>query len=283
MAKKSSTSESAGQALVIVESPAKARTIGKYLGKNFRVEASIGHVRDLPQGAKQVPAEYKKESWANLGVNVTDRFTPIYVIPPGKTKQIKLLKDQLKGVNALYLATDEDREGEAISWHLLEILKPKVPVHRLVFHEITKEAIQAAIESPRQVDEGLVRAQETRRILDRLYGYEVSPLLWRKVRPKLSAGRVQSVAVRLIVERERERMAFVSATWWDLLGSFAKADKQSLEATLVSVDDRKIPAGKDFDSATGKLKNPEMMLLDGAAAAALADRIRSGKFRVTSI
>jgi DNA topoisomerase-1 len=283
MAKKSSTSESAGQALVIVESPAKARTIGKYLGKNFRVEASIGHVRDLPQGAKQVPAEYKKESWANLGVNVTDGFTPIYVIPPGKTKQIKLLKDQLKGVNALYLATDEDREGEAISWHLLEILKPKVPVHRLVFHEITKEAIQAAIESPRQVDEGLVRAQETRRILDRLYGYEVSPLLWRKVRPKLSAGRVQSVAVRLIVERERERMAFVSATWWDLLGSFAKADKQSLEATLVSVDDRRIPAGKDFDSSTGRLKNPEMKLLDADAAAALAAKIRSGKFRVASI
>ncbi len=265
MAKKSSTSASAGQALVIVESPAKARTIGKYLGKNFRVEASIGHVRDLPQGAKQVPAEYKKESWANLGVNVTDGFTPIYVIPPGKTKQIKLLKDQLKGASALYLATDEDREGEAISWHLLEILKPKVPVHRLVFHEITKDAIQAAIESPRQVDEGLVRAQETRRILDRLYGYEVSPLLWRKVRPKLSAGRVQSVAVRLIVERERERMAFVSATWWDLLGSFAKADKQSLEATMVSVDGRRIPVGKDFDSSTGKLKNPEMMLLDSAS------------------
>ncbi|MBA4105776.1 MAG: type I DNA topoisomerase [Pirellula sp.] len=283
MAKKSSTSESAGQALVIVESPAKARTIGKYLGKNYRVEASIGHVRDLPQGAKQVPEEYKKESWANLGVNVTDGFKPIYVIPPGKTKQIKLLKDQLKGANALYLATDEDREGEAISWHLLEILKPKVPVHRLVFHEITKDAIQAAIASPRQVDEGLVRAQETRRILDRLYGYEVSPLLWRKVRPKLSAGRVQSVAVRLIVERERERMAFVSATWWDLLGSFAKADKQSLEATMISVDGRRIPVGKDFDSSTGKLKNPEMMLLDGDAAAALAAKIRSGKFRVASI
>ncbi len=212
MAKKKATSAATGQALVIVESPAKARTIGKFLGKGYRVEASIGHVRDLPQGAKQIPAQYKGEPWANLGVNVDDNFTPIYIVPPGKTKQIKLLKDVLKKSNALYLATDEDREGEAISWHLLELLKPKVPVHRLVFHEITKEAIQEALAGPRQVDEGLVRAQETRRIIDRLYGYEVSPLLWRKVRPKLSAGRVQSVAVRLIVERERERMAFVSAT-----------------------------------------------------------------------
>src|SRR5215204_5492275 len=270
-------------ALVIVESPAKARTISKYLGSGFTVEASIGHVRDLPQGAKQIPAEFKKEAWSNLGVNVNENFTPIYIVPPGKSKQIKMLKERLKEADALYLATDEDREGEAISWHLLEILKPKVPVHRLVFHEITKDAIQAALASPRSVDDGLVRAQETRRILDRLYGYEVSPLLWRKVRPKLSAGRVQSVAVRLIVERERERMAFVSATWWDLLGIFAKSDKQSLEATLISVDGRRIPAGKDFDSATGKLKNPEMMLLDAAAAQALAARIRSGEFRVASI
>jgi DNA topoisomerase I len=284
MAKKQSTSAAnGGQALVIVESPAKAKTIGKLLGKGFRVEASLGHVRDLPQGAKQVPAQYKGEPWANLGVNVDDDFTPIYIVPPGKTKQIKLLKDQLKGASALYLATDEDREGEAISWHLLELLKPEVPVHRLVFHEITKDAIQDALASPRQVDEGLVRAQETRRILDRLFGYEVSPLLWRKVRPKLSAGRVQSVAVRLIVERERERMAFVSATWWDLLGIFAKADRQSLEATLLSVDGRRIPAGKDFDSATGKLKNADMMLLDGPAAELLAARIRSGEFRVTAI
>ncbi|MCC6492211.1 MAG: type I DNA topoisomerase [Pirellulales bacterium] len=284
MAKKKPTSAAdGGQALVIVESPAKAKTIGKYLGKNFRVEASIGHVRDLPQGAKQVPAEYKGEPWANLGVNVNDRFTPIYVVPPGKTKQIKLLKDQLKGANALYLATDEDREGEAISWHLLELLKPKVPVHRLVFHEITKDAIEEALRGPRQVDEGLVRAQETRRIVDRLYGYEVSPLLWRKVRPKLSAGRVQSVAVRLIVERERERMAFVSATWWDLLGLFAKTDRQTLEATLVSVDGRRIPAGKDFDSSIGRLKNADLMLLDGPAADALAARIRSGQFRVAGV
>jgi len=281
--KKSTSAANGGQALVIVESPAKARTIGKFLGKGFRVEASIGHVRDLPQGAKQVPAQYKGEPWANLGVNVNDKFTPIYIVPPGKTKQIKLLKDQLKGASALYLATDEDREGEAISWHLLELLKPKVPVHRLVFHEITHDAIQEALAGPRQVDEGLVRAQETRRIVDRLFGYEVSPLLWRKVRPKLSAGRVQSVAVRLIVERERERMGFVSASWWDLLGIFAKGDGQSLEATLISVDGRRIPAGKDFDPATGKLKNRELMLLDGPAAESLAARIRTGEFRVASI
>ena len=219
-------------------------------------------------------------------MNVNDNFTPIYVVPPGKTKQIKLLKDQLKECNALYLATDEDREGEAISWHLMEILKPKVPVYRLVFHEITKDAIQEALSGPRDVDQGLVRAQETRRILDRLYGYEVSPLLWRKVRPKLSAGRVQSVAVRLIVERERERMAFVSGTWWDLLATFSKtngAAGQTMEAPLVSSEGRKIPSGKDFDSTTGKLKNAELLLLDGTSAQQLLERIRDGKFRVASV
>ena len=242
MAKRKASNSNSGQpghALVIVESPAKARTISKYLGRGYTVEASIGHVRDLPQGAKQIPAQYKNEPWSNLGVNVHDNFTPIYIIPPGKSKQIKLLKDRLKSADALYLATDEDREGEAISWHLLEILKPKVPVHRLVFHEITKDAIQQALESPRDVDDGLVRAQETRRILDRLYGYEVSPLLWRKVRPKLSAGRVQSVAVRMIVERERERMAFVSASWWDLVGQFAKSSGQQLEAELELAETKK--------------------------------------------
>ena len=281
MAKKKSAK--AEHALVIVESPAKARTIAKYLGKGYCVEASIGHVRDLPQGAKQIPAKYKGESWSNLGVNVNENFTPIYVIPPGKTKQIKLLKDRLKDASALYLATDEDREGEAISWHLLEILKPKVPVHRLVFHEITKDAIQEAMAGPRDVDEGMVRAQETRRILDRLFGYEVSPLLWRKVRPKLSAGRVQSVAVRLIVQRERERMAFVSGSWWDLLGTFAKSGGQKLEAPLMSVEGRKIPSGKDFDSTNGKLKNAELMHLDEEAARSLAQRVKSGEFRVASI
>jgi DNA topoisomerase-1 len=283
MGKKKTASEGTGTALVIVESPAKARTIGKYLGPGYTVEASIGHVRDLPQGAAQIPVKFKKEPWANLGVNVENDFEPIYVIPPGKSKQISLLKERLKSADRLYLATDEDREGEAISWHLMEILKPKVPVHRLVFHEITKDAIQQALASPRSLDDGLVKAQETRRILDRLYGYEVSPLLWKKVRPKLSAGRVQSVAVRLIVARERERMAFVSATWWDLLGLFLTDKEQSLEATLVSVDGRKIPSGKDFDSSTGKLKSPDMELLDEAAARALAARVANGEFRVTKV
>jgi DNA topoisomerase I len=283
MGKKKPASDGNGTALVIVESPAKARTIGKYLGAGFTVEASIGHVRDLPQGAAQIPQKFKQEPWANLGVNVENGFEPIYVIPPGKSKQISLLKERLKSADRLYLATDEDREGEAISWHLMEILKPKVPVHRLVFHEITKDAIQQALASPRSLDDGLVKAQETRRILDRLYGYEVSPLLWKKVRPKLSAGRVQSVAVRLIVSREKERMAFVSATWWDLLGKFATEQQESLEATLIAVDGRRIPSGKDFDSSTGKLKSADMQLLDEAAARALAARVASGEFRVAKV
>src|SRR3954468_19876133 len=224
-----------GNSLVIVESPAKARTISKFLGRGFTVEASIGHVRDLPQGAKQIPAEFKGEDWAHLGVNVNQGFDPVYIIPPGKTAQVRKLKGLLKESKDLYLATDEDREGEAISWHLQELLKPRVPVHRLVFHEITKEAIQEALAHTRDIDDDLVRAQEARRIIDRLYGYEVSPLLWRKVRPKLSAGRVQSVAVRLIVERERQRMAFVAATYWDLLGTFGKVNNERFSAELVSV------------------------------------------------
>lgn len=272
-----------GKSLVIVESPAKARTISKFLGRDFTVEASIGHVRDLPQGAKQIPAEFKGEDWAYLGVNVNQDFDPVYIIPPGKTAQVKKLKGLLKEAKSLYLATDEDREGEAISWHLHELLKPKVPVHRLVFHEITKEAIQEALEHTRSIDDDLVRAQETRRIIDRLYGYEVSPLLWRKVRPKLSAGRVQSVAVRLIVERERQRMAFVSATYWDLLGTFAKPSGQQFNAELISVTQRRIPSGKDFDPATGKLKDPSLLLLDEDATMALAQRLRTAEFRVATL
>ena len=185
---------------MVVESPAKARTISRFLGRNFAIEASIGHIRDLPEGAKEVPAQFKGEQWSHLGVNVNQDFEPIYVIPRGKAKQVNKLKRLLRKAQSLYLATDEDREGEAISWHLCQVLQPKVPVHRLVFHEITKEAILEALASPRQIDERLVRAQEARRIIDRLYGYEVSPLLWRKLRPRLSAGRVQSVAVRLIVD-----------------------------------------------------------------------------------
>ncbi len=281
MAKK--TAKPNGKSLVIVESPAKARTISKFLGRDFTVEASIGHVRDLPQGAKQIPAEFKGEDWAYLGVNVNKDFDPVYIIPPGKTAQVRKLKGLLKDAKDLYLATDEDREGEAISWHLQELLKPKVPVHRLVFHEITKEAITEALEHPRAVNESLVKAQETRRIVDRLFGYEVSPLLWRKVRPKLSAGRVQSVAVRLIVEREKQRMAFVSATYWDLLGTFSKADQQQFKAELVSVDGRRIPAGKDFDAATGKLKDQGFLLLDEAAASQLLQRLQTAEFSVTAL
>lgn len=280
MAKKAAKS---GKSLVIVESPAKARTISKFLGPNYLVEASIGHVRDLPQGAKEVPPQYKGEPWAYLGVNVNEGFNPVYIIPPGKSAQVRKLKGLLKESKDLYLATDEDREGEAISWHLHELLQPKVPVHRLVFHEITREAINEALAHPRSIDEALVKAQETRRIVDRLYGYEVSPLLWRKVRPRLSAGRVQSVAVRLIVERERQRMAFHESTYWDLLGTFANRAEQKFQATLSTVNGQPIPAGKDFDPATGKLKNPQALQLDETAANALIAKLRTGTFRVTSL
>lgn len=275
--------KSTGKSLVIVESPAKARTISKFLGKNYQVEASIGHVRDLPGGKKEIPEKYKSEEWAYLGVNVNDGFEPVYIVPDDKKKQVKKLKDALKDCDQLYLATDEDREGEAISWHLQELLKPKVPVHRLVFHEITKEAIESALASPREIDTGLVNAQETRRILDRLYGYDVSQLLWRKIGRGLSAGRVQSVAVRLIVERERERMAFHSASYWDLEAVFETGKPQSFPATLVSVGGRKIPTGKDFDADTGKLKNPELLQMDQAAAEALATRLNEVSFRVSRV
>ena len=281
MAKKSAAKD--GKSLVIVESPAKAKTISKFLGPEYTVEASIGHVRDLPKGAKEVPEKYKKEEWAYLGVNVNQDFEPVYVVSEGKKPQVTKLKQALKDSSSLYLATDEDREGEAISWHLLELLKPKVPVHRLVFHEITKTAIQDALANPRDIDDGLVRAQETRRILDRLYGYDVSQLLWRKVKPKLSAGRVQSVAVRLIVQRERERMAFVSSTYWDLIGGFAKRAGQAFEATLMEVDGKRIPRAKDFDSTTGKIKNNDMLVLDEDAAKALAERLQGEEFKVTNL
>jgi len=280
MAKKATRN---GKSLVIVESPAKARTISKFLGRDFTVEASIGHIRDLPQGAKEIPSEYKDQAWSRLGVNVEHDFAPLYVIPHGKAAQVKKLRGLMKDAKDLYLATDEDREGEAISWHLNEVLKPKIPVHRLVFHEITKQAIHDALEKPRTIDQNLVQAQETRRILDRLYGYEVSPLLWRKVRPKLSAGRVQSVAVRLIVERERQRMAFVAATWWDLLGTFANAAGKQFAATLISVNGKHIPAGKDFDSATGKIKDSSLLLLDEQQANDLTQRLRSAEFRVSAL
>ena len=272
-----------GKSLVIVESPAKAKTISKFLGSGYQVEASIGHVRDLPRNRADMPEQYKRESWAYLAVNVDDGFQPIYVVPDDKKKQVSKLKAALKDADQLYLATDEDREGEAISWHLFELLKPKVPVHRLVFHEITREAIDKALSSPRQIDEALVHAQETRRILDRLYGYDVSALLWKIVGGGLSAGRVQSVAVRLIVQRERDRIAFHTATYWDLEAVFKTAAGQSLPATLATVEGRKLPTGKDFDSTDGKLKNANLLLLDESAATELASRLRSAEFKVRDV
>ena len=272
-----------GKNLVIVESPAKARTISKFLGSGYQVEASIGHVRDLPEGKKDCPEQYKSESWAYLGVDVDDGFKPVYIVPEDKKKQVTKLRKALKEADNLYLATDEDREGEAISWHLIEILKPKVPVHRMVFHEITKEAIANALQSTRQIDEGLVNAQETRRIIDRLYGFDMSQLLWRKVGKNTSAGRVQSVAVRLVVQRERERIAFVDSTYWDLQALFETERAETMAATLSSVDGRKIPSGKDFDSATGKLKNGELLQLNEEEAKSLAARLQSADFQVAKV
>jgi len=269
--------------LVIVESPAKAKTISKFLGKDFRVEASIGHIRDLPGRAEEVPEKYKKEKWARLGVDVENDFKPLYIIPDAKKKQVSKLKDALKGATAVYLATDEDREGESISWHLLELLKPKVPVKRLVFHEITKEAILKSLEHPREVDINLVHAQETRRILDRLYGYEVSPVLWRKIAPKLSAGRVQSVAIRLVVERERLRLAFVPSSYFDLLAEFKTVRGEGFHAELKEIDGKKLVIGKDFDPETGKLKSKNKVHLSEKDAADLAESIRAQKFAITSI
>jgi DNA topoisomerase I len=245
-----------GTPLVIVESPAKARTISKFLGSDYRIEASIGHVRDLPSDASEVPAELKKEKWAKLGIDVEHDFKTLYVVPADKKDHLKKLKGMVKDASVLYLATDEDREGESISWHLLQELQPKCETKRLVFHEITKSAILEALEHPRQIDMDLVEAQETRRIVDRLYGYTVSPLLWKKVRPRLSAGRVQSVAVRLIVERERERMRFVPAEYWSVEATFAgqHGDAAPFSANLQGLADQRVATGRDFDPDTGKLK-----------------------------
>ena len=242
------------KALIIVESPAKARTISRFLGDNYLVESSIGHVRDLPSKASEIPAKYKKKSWARIGVDTENSFKPLYIVPEGKKAQIKKLKDLLKGASELYLATDEDREGEAIAWHLIELLKPKIPVRRMVFHEITEQAITQALANPREIDLRLVEAQEARRILDRLYGYEVSPLLWIKIKPKLSAGRVQSVANRLIVDRERERIAFRSAGFSSLRAHLEETDGD-VESVLVSLDQRRVVQSRDFEPTTGQLSN----------------------------
>ncbi|MEU8681019.1 type I DNA topoisomerase [Streptomyces sp. NPDC048611] len=287
MSPTSETTDGGGRRLVIVESPAKAKTIKGYLGPGYVVEASVGHIRDLPNGAAEVPAKYKGEPWARLGVNVDAEFQPIYVVNSDKKDQVKKLKELLAESDELYLATDEDREGEAIAWHLQEILKPKVPVHRMVFHEITKDAIREAVANPRDLNQKLVDAQETRRILDRLYGYEVSPVLWKKVMPRLSAGRVQSVATRLVVERERERIAFRSAEYWDLTGTFSTgragdaSDPSTLTARLNTVDGRRIAQGRDFGS-NGQLKN-DVLHLDEANARALAAALEHTEFAVRSV
>ncbi|PIQ61874.1 MAG: DNA topoisomerase I [Bacteroidetes bacterium CG12_big_fil_rev_8_21_14_0_65_60_17] len=245
--------------LVVVESPTKARTIRKFLPDSYRVEASMGHIRDLPGSASEIPEMYKKESWARLGVNVGSEFEPIYVVPSDKKKVVKMLKDALKQADELFIATDEDREGESIGWHLLEVLNPKIPVRRMVFHEITKEAILGALEETRDMDRNLVDAQETRRVLDRLVGYSISPLLWKKIAPKLSAGRVQSVAVRLLVVREKERILFVPASYWDLLATL-RAGTSSFESTLTHLADIPLATGRNFDDNTGRLSDN---LVDG--------------------
>ncbi|MCC7340577.1 MAG: type I DNA topoisomerase [Bryobacterales bacterium] len=273
--------------LVIVESPTKARTISKFLPKGYEVVASNGHVRDLPNNAAEIPASLKKEPWARLGVNIDDQFEALYVVPKDKKDHVKLLKDRLKDASTVYLATDGDREGESISWHLVQTLKPKVPIHRMVFHEITKEAIQEALESPRSIDEDLVKAQETRRIVDRLFGYEVSPLLWKKMAPGLSAGRVQSVAVRLLVERERQRIRFKQANYYALKAKFRYENgspESEFEADLTHVGGQRVATGKDFDPNTGALANGgSIVRLDEARAAALKKQLENGRPTVESV
>ncbi|MQC17934.1 MAG: type I DNA topoisomerase, partial [Chloroflexi bacterium] len=271
--------------LVIVESPAKARTISQYLGSDYVVESSIGHIRDLPSSAREIPEKYKKEKWARLGVNIEKDFEPLYFVPASKNEQVKKLKALLKDADELYLATDEDREGEAIAWHLLEVLKPRVPVYRMVFHEITRSAIEEAIANPRDLDDFLVRAQESRRILDRLFGYEVSPVLWKKVAPRLSAGRVQSVAVRLVVEREQQRMRFKTAGFWDVDATLAtrEAGHEPFAARLVELDGKRVAQGRDFNPETGELANADAVLLDEAAARGVAAAVEASPFAVAEV
>ncbi len=267
--------------LVIVESPAKARTIAGFLGDDYVVESSIGHVRDLPRKAADIPQSYKAEPWARLGVDTENDFKPLYVVPGDKKKHIAKLKKLVKEADELYLATDEDREGESIAWHLSEVLSPKVPVKRMVFHEITREAIERSVHEPRDLDRKLVDAQETRRILDRLVGYEVSPVLWRLVQPRLSAGRVQSPAIRMVVERERERMRFHPADYWDIEGTFAAAG-EDFAATLAAVDGVRVATGKDFAS-DGSASGDGFVVLDEAAAVELAADLDDSEFAVRTV
>src|SRR4051812_36384084 len=265
--------------LVIVESPAKAKTIAGYLGPDFVVQSSIGHIRDLPNNASEIPAKFKDQPWSRLGVNVDNAFEPLYVIDSRKKKVVSDLKAKLKNADELLLATDENREGEAIAWHLREVLEPKVPVRRMVFHEITRPAIERALTETRDIDDDLVDAQETRRILDRLYGYEVSPVLWRKIMQGLSAGRVQSVATRLVVERERERMRFVAASYWDIVATFAPG---LFDARLSAVDGRRVAQGRDFDQQ-GTLRTTEVVQLGEDDARGLATALQGSTFTVSSV
>ena len=273
--------------LVIVESPTKARTIIKFLPDNFVVEASMGHVRDLPSSAAEIPEKYKKAEWSRLGVDVENEFEPLYVIPSNKKKVVKGLKSALKDAEALFIATDEDREGESIGWHLLKLLKPTVPIHRMVFHEITESAIQTALENTREINKNLVEAQETRRILDRLVGYSISPLLWKKIAPKLSAGRVQSVAVRILVLREAERIRFVPASYWSVSAKLSTNDKQ-FQAVMTHVGDLRLATGRDFDDNTGKLNEglkdgKDCIVLQEDRAKALAALLKDDEWKVIDV
>ncbi|MEW6578222.1 MAG: DNA topoisomerase, partial [Chloroflexota bacterium] len=269
--------------LVIVESPTKARTIRGFLPAEYRVEASMGHIRDLPASAAEIPAKVKNEDWARLGVNVAANFEPLYVIPRSKKKVVKALSEALAKADELILATDEDREGESIAWHLTEVLKPKVSVKRMVFHEITNEAIQDAIKNCRAIDDKLVQAQETRRVLDRLVGYTISPLLWKKIAPGLSAGRVQSAAVHLLVEREEERRRFRSGAYWDLKATL-EAHGGTFTAQLTALGGVRLATGKDFDEATGQIpKGKKVLLLSEAQAKDLARRLKAGDWLVADV
>lgn len=280
------------KSLIIVESPTKAKTIKKFLPKSMTVDSCNGHIRDLPASAKEIPAKMKKNKWANLGIDIDNEYEPLYVISPQKKKTVSRLKKQIKEADELILATDEDREGEGISWHIVDELKPKIPVKRMVFHEITDEAIEHALKDFRDINMNLVDAQEARRIVDRLAGYTISPLLWKKIGPGLSAGRVQSVAVQLLVNRERERMRFRSGSYWDLKAKLSTnagqdgsgPDKASFEAEMTHLEDKRLAAGKDFDEATGKLKKPgQLVLLDKEQANSLKDELESARWSVTSV
>ncbi len=273
---------------MIVESPTKARTIKRYLSGDYQVEASMGHVRDLPASAAEIPAEHKGQAWARLGVKVDNGFEPLYVVSPKKRDVVRKLRQALKRADELLIATDEDREGESIGWHLVQVLAPRVPVKRMVFHEITEDAIQRALAQTRDIDANLVDAQETRRVLDRLVGYTISPLLWKKIAPRLSAGRVQSVAVRLLVLREQERLSFRSGSYWDLNATVSTPGDASFAAQLTHVDDVRVASGRDFDETSGRLKGAlvsgrDVVLLDEAHARALATEARAGSWRVAQV